>query len=148
MIASQLNNYFLLFGNAISNVMTPRVHRLVAENAPHADAGRPVHQGGRIQFILLGGIFPGQAIGQSFVVLWGGGEQFPHRLLDGAAAVLCLPVDEYPDGGHRDPAHKNMHKVPLPLVYLGVLVGNIIISIPLCMKWEASARPSAPPSPR
>ena len=33
-IASQLNNYFLLFGNAISNVMTPRVHRLVAENAP------------------------------------------------------------------------------------------------------------------
>lgn len=40
-IASQLNNYFLLFGNAISNVMTPRVHRLVAGERPHADAGRP-----------------------------------------------------------------------------------------------------------
>lgn len=33
-IAAQLNTFYLAFGNAISNVMTPRVHRLVAENAP------------------------------------------------------------------------------------------------------------------
>ena len=76
-IASQLNNYFLLFGNAISNVMTPRVHRLVAENAPMRTLDALFTKVGRLQFILLGGIFLGfVAIGQSFVVLWGGGEQF------------------------------------------------------------------------
>ena len=55
-IASQLNNYFLLFGNAISNVMTPRVHRLVAENAPMRTLDALFTKVGRLQFILLGGM--------------------------------------------------------------------------------------------
>ena len=76
-IAAQLNNYFLLFGNAISNVMTPRVHRLVAEGASMRELDALFTRVGRLQFILLSCIFLGfVAIGQSFVVLWGGGEQF------------------------------------------------------------------------
>ena len=135
-IASQLNNYFLLFGNAISNVMTPRVHRLVAENAPMRTLDALFTKVGRIQFILLGGIFLGfVAIGQSFVVLWGGGEQF--RIDYWTALLLffaCLWTNIQTVGIEIQRA-KNMHKYR-SLVYLGVLVGNIIISIPLCMKWE------------
>ena len=56
---AQLNNYFLLFGNAISNVMTPRVHRLVAENAPMRTLDALFTRVGRLQFILLGGILLG-----------------------------------------------------------------------------------------
>ena len=135
-IASQLNNYFLLFGNAISNVMTPRVHRLVAENAPMRTLDALFTKVGRIQFILLGGIFLGfVAIGQPFVVLWGGGEQF--RIDYWTALLLffaCLWTNIQTVGIEIQRA-KNMHKYR-SLVYLGVLVGNIIISIPLCMKWE------------
>ena len=109
-IASQLNNYFLLFGNAISNVMTPRVHRLVAENAPMQTLDALFTKVGRLQFILLGGIFLGfVAIGQSFVVLWGA---VPHRLLDRIAAVLCLPVDQHSDRGHRDTACQEYAQIP------------------------------------
>ena len=90
-IASQLNNYFLLFGNAISNVMTPRVHRLVAENAPMRTLDALFTKVGRLQFILLGGIFLGfVAIGQSFVVLWGGGEQFRIDYWTALLLVLAL----------------------------------------------------------
>ena len=135
-IASQLNNYFLLFGNAISNVMTPRVHRLVAENAPMRTLDALFTKVGRLQFILLGGIFLGfVAIGQSFVVLWGGGAQF--RIDYWTALLLffaCLWTNIQTVGIEIQRA-KNMHKYR-SLVYLGVLVGNIVISIPLCMKWQ------------
>ena len=91
---------------------------------------------GRLQFILLGGIFLGfVAIGQSFVVLWGGGEQF--RVDYWTALLLffaCLWTNIQTVGIEIQRA-KNMHKYR-SLVYLGVLVGNILISIPLCMKWE------------
>ena len=89
-----------------------------------------------LQFILLGGIFLGfVAIGQSFVVLWGGGEQF--RIDYWTALLLffaCLWTNIQTVGIEIQRA-KNMHKYR-SLVYLGVLVGNIVISIPLCMKWQ------------
>lgn len=135
-IAAQLNNYFLLFGNAISNVMTPRVHRLVAEGASMRKLDALFTRVGRLQFILLSCIFLGfVAIGQSFVVLWGGGEQF--RIDYWTTLLLffaCLWTNVQTVGIEIQRA-KNMHKFR-SLTYLGVLVGNILISIPLCIKWQ------------
>ena len=135
-IAAQLNMFYLAFGNAISNVMTPRVHRLVAENAPMRTLDALFTKVGRLQFILLGCIFLGfVAIGQSFVVLWGGGEQF--RIDYWTALLLffaCLWTNIQTVGIEIQRA-KNMHKYR-SLVYLGVLVGNTLLSIPLCIKWE------------
>ena len=135
-IAAQLNNYFLLFGNAISNVMTPRVHRLVAEGASMRKLDALFTRVGRLQFILLSCIFLGfVAIGQPFVVLWGGGEQF--RVDYWTALLLffaCLWTNVQTVGIEIQRA-KNMHKFR-SLTYLGVLVGNILISIPLCMQWQ------------
>ena len=135
-IAAQLNNYFLLFGNAISNVMTPRVHRLVAEGASMRKLDILFTRVGRLQFILLACIFLGfVAIGQPFVVLWGGGEQF--RVDYWTTLLLffaCLWTNVQTVGIEIQRA-KNMHKFR-SLTYLGVLVGNILISIPLCIKWQ------------
>lgn len=135
-IASQLNTYYLAFGNAISNVMTPRVHRLVAENAPMRKLDALFTRVGRLQFIVLGGIFLGfVAIGQSFVVLWGGGEQFR---IDYWTAMLLLFACLWPNVqtvGIEIQRAKNMHKYR-SLVYLGVAVSNALVSIPLCMRWE------------
>ena len=97
-IAAQLNNYFLLFGNAISNVMTPRVHRLVAENA---------------SMRRLDAIDYWTTLLLFFACLW--------------TNVQTVGIEIQ--------RAKNMHKFR-SLTYLGVLVGNILISIPLCMKWQ------------
>ena len=135
-IASQLNTFYLAFGNAISNVMTPRVHRLVAESAPMRTLDALFTRVGRLQFILLAGIFLGfVAIGQSFVVLWGGGEMF--RVDYWTTLLLffsCLWTNVQTVGIEIQRA-KNMHKFR-SLVYLGVALGNAAISVPLCMKWQ------------
>lgn len=135
-IAAQLNTFYLSFGNAISNVMTPRVHRLVAENAPMRKLDALFTRVGRLQFILLACIFLGfVAIGQSFVVLWGGSEIFA---IDYWTALLlffsCLWTNIQTVGIEIQRA-KNMHRFR-SLTYLGVALGNTLISIPLCMKWE------------
>ena len=135
-IAAQLNTFYLAFGNAISNVMTPRVHRLVAENAPMRTLDALFTRVGRLQFILLGGILLGfVAIGQSFVVLWGGDQKFA---VDYWVALLlffsCLWTNVQTVGIEIQRA-KNMHKFR-SLVYLGVALGNAAISVPLCIKWE------------
>ena len=91
---------------------------------------------GRLQFILLAGIFLGfVAIGQSFVVLWGGDEKFA---VDYWTTLLlffsCLWTNVQTVGIEIQRA-KNMHKFR-SLVYLGVALGNAAISIPLCIRWE------------
>ena len=135
-IASQLNTFYLAFGNAVSNVMTPRVHRLVAENAPMRKLDALFTRVGRLQFILLAGIFLGfVAIGRSFVVLWGGGEMFA---IDYWTAMLlffsCLWTNIQTVGIEIQRA-KNMHKFR-SLTYLGVALGNTLLSIPLCIEWQ------------
>ena len=135
-IASQLNTFYLAFGNAVSNVMTPRVHRLVAENASMRKLDALFTRVGRLQFILLAGIFLGfVAIGRSFVVLWGGGEMFA---IDYWTAMLlffsCLWTNIQTVGIEIQRA-KNMHKFR-SLTYLGVALGNTLLSIPLCIEWQ------------
>ena len=135
-IAAQLNTFYLSFGNAISNVMTPRVHRLVANNAPMRQLDALFTRVGRLQFILLAGIFLGfVAVGQSFVVLWGGGDMFA---IDYWTTLLlffaCLWTNIQTVGIEIQRA-KNMHKFR-SLTYLGVALGNAVLSIPLCMKWQ------------
>ena len=75
------------------------------------------------------------AIGQSFVVLWGGDEKFA---IDYWTTLLlffsCLWTNVQTVGIEIQRA-KNMHKFR-SLVYLGVALGNAAISVPLCMKWQ------------
>lgn len=118
-IAAQLNTFYLAFGNAISNVMTPRVHRLVAEGQPMRTLDALFTRVGRLQFILLGGILLGfVAIGQSFVVLWGGDEKFA---IDYWTTLLlffsCLWTNVQTVGIEIQRA-KNMHRFR-SLVYRG-----------------------------
>ena len=69
-VAAQLNVYYQSFATAISNLLIPRVNRIVAENRPIRELDRLFIRVGRLQFIFLGGIFWGfVAVGRTFVVL-------------------------------------------------------------------------------
>ena len=134
-VASQLNTFYLTFSNAISNVMTPRVHRLVAENRPMRELNALFTKVGRLQFILLGCIFLGfVAIGQSFVVLWGG----ENKAIDYWTTLLLFFATMWTNiqtVGIEIQRAKNMHKFR-SLVYLAVAIANALLSIPLCIRWE------------
>ena len=134
-VAAQLNTFYLAFSNAISNVMTPRVHRLVAEERPMRELDALFTKVGRLQFILLSCIFFGfVAVGQSFVVLWGG----ENKAVDYWTTLLLFFATIWPNVqgvGIEIQRAMNMHKFR-SLVYLAVAIGNALISIPLCIRWQ------------
>ncbi len=134
-VAAQLNTFYLTFSNAISNVMIPRVHRLVAEKRPMRELDALFTKVGRLQFILLGCIFLGfVAVGQRFVILWGG----ENKAVDYWTTLLLFFATMWTNiqtVGIEIQRAKNMHKFR-SLVYLAVLAGNALISIPLCIRWE------------
>lgn len=135
-VAAQLNMFYLAFSNAISNVLTPRVHRLVAENRPMRELDALFTKVGRLQFILLGCIFLGfVAVGRSFVVLWGGGEQFAVDYWTTLLLFFATMWTNIQTVGIEIQRAKNMHKFR-SMVYLAVAVGNTLLSIPLCIRWE------------
>ena len=88
--ANQLNVYYLSFAMAISNVLAPRVHRMVASNTPTRELGRLMTRAGRLQFIMLMCVFLGfVAVGRPFVVLWAKGDA-------SFAIVVVFPTPVFP----------------------------------------------------
>ena len=134
-VAAQLNTFYLTFSNAISNVMIPRVHRLVAEERPMRELDALFTKVGRLQFILLGCIFFGfVAVGQRFVILWGG----ENKAVDYWTTLLLFFATMWTNiqtVGIEIQRAKNMHKFR-SLVYLAVAIGNALLSIPLCIRWQ------------
>ena len=90
---------------------------------------------GRLQFILLGGIFWGfVAVGRTFVVLWGGDAKFE---VDYAVTLLLFGATLWANIqmlGYEILRAKNMHRFS-SLVYLIIALANIVLSIPLCVEW-------------
>ena len=134
-VAAQLNVYYQSFATAISNLLIPRVNRIVAENQPTRELDKLFIRVGRLQFISLGCIFWGfVAVGRSFVVLWGGDAKFA---VDYAVTLLLFGATLWANIqmlGYEILRAKNMHKFSA-LVYLAIALGNAVLSIPLCMKW-------------
>lgn len=92
--ANQLNVYYLSFAMAISNVLIPRVHRMVAEGDSTRELTKLMTKAGRLQFIMLMAVFLGfVAVGRPFVILWAGGKEqfsvdYPVALLLFASTIV------------------------------------------------------------
>ena len=108
--ANQLNVYYLSFAMAISNVLAPRVHRMVASNTPTRELGRLMTRAGRLQFIMLMCVFLGfVAVGRPFV-----------------SSIQFVGLEIL--------RAKGMHKFRA-WVYLAAAGVNVVLMIPLCRKW-------------
>ena len=131
--ANQLNVYYLSFAMAISNVLIPRVHRMVAEGDSNRELTRLMTKAGRLQFIMLMAVFLGfVAVGRPFVILWAGGkEQF---VVDYPVALLLFAstiVSAIQFVGLEILRAKNMHRFRA-WVYLAAAAVNVGLMIPLC----------------
>ena len=134
--ANQLNVYYLSFAMAISNVLAPRVHRMVASNTPTRELGRLMTRAGRLQFIMLMCVFLGfVAVGRPFVVLWAKGDasfaiDYPVAIL----LFLSTIMSSIQFVGLEILRAKGMHKFRA-WVYLAAAGVNVVLMIPLCRKW-------------
>ena len=135
-VASQLNVFYLSFSNAVTNVLTPRVHRMVAEKQSDMALTKLFAKAGRLQFILLACIFLGfVAVGETFVVLWGGDEQFRVDYIVTLLLFASIILPAIQTVGIEIQRAKNMHKFR-SVTYLIVAVINAILLWPACYYWQ------------
>lgn len=139
--ANQLNVYYLSFAMAISNVLIPRVHRMVAEGDSNRELTRLMTKAGRLQFIMLMAVFLGfVAVGRPFVILWAGGKEqfavdYPVALLLFASTI----VSAIQFVGLEILRAKNMHRFRA-WVYLAAAAVNVGLMIPLCKYGRPGGR--------
>ena len=135
-VASQLNVFYLSFSNAVSNVLTPRVHRMVAEKQSNKELTKLLTKAGRLQFILLACIFLGfVAVGETFVVLWGGDEQFRVDYIVTLLLFASIILPAIQTVGIEIQRAKNMHKFR-SVTYLIVAIINALLLWPACYYWD------------
>lgn len=135
-VGGQINSMYLEFSTAISNVFIPEVNRLVAEENDNVKLTKLFTKVGRIQFFIMMLILSGFIIiGQSFIKFWAGKE---YKDAYWVALFLIVPVTIplIQNLGIEIQRAKNMHK-SRSLVYLGISVINVIISIPLIKSYGA-----------
>lgn len=135
--SDQLSNYFFSFASTISDVFTPKVHRIVAADKPDAnkELTKLFTQVGRLQFMLLSLITIGfVAVGQPFV------KYYAQGYIEVYYTAIILFLSSFISGiqylGIPILQAKNQHKFKALLNFTVVFL-NIAISIPLCKRFGA-----------
>lgn len=135
--ADQLSQYFLSFASTISDVFTPKVHRIVAANkkGTNRELTQLFTQVGRYQFMLISLITIGFiSVGRPFVAYYADGNMDVYYVAIilffatyvSAIQYLGIPILQA----------KNMHRFKAVLNFTVVFL-NIAISIPLCQRFGA-----------
>jgi O-antigen/teichoic acid export membrane protein len=135
-VGSQFNNYFIQFSGVISSVFTPRIHNLLLEDSGNTVVNQLFVKVARIQFIIVYFLFSSFVIfGQSFLYLWAGpGYEDSYIIAILLILPIIIPLTE--NLGIEILRAKNLHGA-INMIYLGVCIINIIISIPLCKRYGA-----------
>lgn len=134
-VAAMLNAHYLTFSTAISSVFIPRVNRLVASAQPDSEISDLFIRVGRIQFLVLGLVVTGFVFfGRPFIELWAGTDYSDAYII---ALLLLVPVTIplLQNLGIEIQKAKNLHQFR-SWVYLGVAVGNVMLSIPLTQRFS------------
>lgn len=134
-VGAQFNNYYLNFSMAISNVFVPRVNNIISRNADKKDIDNLFIKIGRMQFIVLMLIFTGYIFfGQRFIdYLSGDGYEAAYYI--GLILLTSLTIASIQNIGLEILKAKDLHKTRA-IVYFLIAIGNILISIPLCKRYE------------
>ena len=56
-VGSQFNGYFLTFSYALSSLMTPKAHTLIANHADNRETSKFFASFGRVQFVVMAYIY-------------------------------------------------------------------------------------------
>ena len=132
-VGMQMYNYYMTLSTAISGVFIPQINRLVAKEQD-SELTALFTSVGRVQFMLLMLVLTGFLfVGAPFLDAWGGGEY------DGsyAIALLLMATTTVPliqNMGIEIQRAKNMHQFRSK-VYLSMALCNVLISIPLGMRF-------------
>ena len=136
-VGSQFNGYFLTFSYALSSLMTPKAHTLIANHADNRETSKFFASFGRVQFVVMAYIYLMIiAVGKPFIKLWSGiDSNIPYY----TALLLISPllVTSIQSIGIEIQRAKDMHKFR-SVLYFVIAAINIAVSIPLawlCIRY-------------
>lgn len=141
-VGFSLYSYYQLFSTSVSNVFTPRIHAIV--NETRDDEWRQREQltniftkVGRIQFEILGLIATGVVFfGKDFIVYIWAGEGYTDAYYVALLLIIPASIALIQNLGIEIQRAKNIHQFR-SIVYMGMAIINLILSIILCPKYGA-----------
>ena len=133
-VASNLGKDFMQFSTSISGVFLPNITKLITKDVGMKEISKIFVRIGRIQFIILSFIFSGFLIyGKYFIRLWVGeeyAEAYYIAVITMAPSVISLSQNI----GVTVLQAMNRHRIR-SVMYLVIGLVNVLISIPLAIKW-------------
>lgn len=135
-VGSQINNMYMQLSGAISGVFVPQVYRIVSTTDSDDDLTELFIKIGRIQALIMILILTGFILfGRDFLRLWvGDGYRSSYEI----ALILMIPamIPQIQNIGIEIQRARNKHQVR-SIVYAGLSIGNLVISIPLTRHFGA-----------
>ena len=134
-LSNQLNTYYLSFAMAVGNVLTPRVHRMVASHEKNSELSKLFTKVGRIQFIVMMMVLLGYvAVGRAFMVSWAQSESPTTDYIVTLLLFASTLVPAIQTVGVEIQRAKGMHKFR-SITLLFAALANAVLMIPLCKWW-------------
>lgn len=134
-VAAMLNAQYLQFSTAFSSVFIPRVNTMVAGGSADRGLSELFTRVGRVQFLVLGLVISGFVFfGRPFIELWAGSD-YRGAYYMGLLLMVPVTLPLLQNLGIEIQKAKNLHQFR-SWVYLGVAVGNVLLSIPLTQRYQ------------
>lgn len=135
-LGAQFNTYFLTFSYALSSLFSPKAYRIAISRHSGDMLDRFFARYGKIQLTVMGFIYLMLiALGRPFIRLWSGlDSNIPYY----TAVILISPllITSIQSIGIEIQRAKDMHRFR-SILYFAIAGFNILISIPLCVKFGA-----------
>lgn len=135
-LADQLSRYFFNFSSTISDVFTPKIHRIVANGSDNKELTFLFTSVARIQFMVLGLIIFGFfGVGVYFSSLYGAATENYYDVFVVTMILffaVLIPAIQYM--GIPILQAKNMHRFKA-FLNLSVVLSNAVLTIPLALLW-------------
>ena len=134
-VAASINIIYLSLSNAISSVFVPLINKLVFEKDSDNKLNALFIKVGRLQFISMMLVLTGVLFfGQQFITWWVGPE-YSESFYIVVILMVSATLTVIQSIGIEIQRAKNMHKFR-SILYLFIAVFNIIISIPLGLRYQ------------
>lgn len=135
-IGSLFTGYLVILSSSICNLFTPRVHKLVSEKQSDDIISHLFVVVSRIQFIIVSFAYLAFLfMGKSFIQIWVGNEYLDSYYI-GLFLMLPLIIALTENLSVEILRAKNKHGF-LNMIYVGICIINVIISIPLSINYGA-----------
>ena len=133
-LGGQINTMYLQLSTSVSSVFVPQINRIIAERNDNHELSLLFIKIGRMQFIILALVLSGFVfVGHPFMIMWGGAD-FSDSYYVALWLITPVTVPLIQNIGIEIQRAKNMHRARA-IVYLLIAIGNILLSIPLIMKF-------------